>query len=173
LDDLTFIVEGATVTQTFSGSSLVGTGAANSVAVLRQISECGVLGTSSKGKVPVKPKLIARRSPEEAQFLEDLASYVAKSGATGRDEVFSFREENRTEVPLRSRTVREELKRTCESNGLPSAYFSSHSLRKGAITHMLAAGATEEDRRDRGNYSAGSQVMNQTYDYAVGLGPLP
>jgi hypothetical protein len=37
---------------------------------------------------------------------------------------------------------------------------------------MRAAGATEEDRRDRGNYSAGSQVMNQTYDYAVGLGPL-
>jgi hypothetical protein len=172
LDDLTFIVEGATVTQTLSGSSLAGTGAANSVAVLRQISECRVLGTSSKGKVPVKPKLIARRSPEEAQFLEDLSSYVARSGATGRDEVFSFRKEDGTEVPLRGRTVREELKRTCESNGLPAAYFSSHSLRKGAITHMRAAGATEEDRRDRGNYSAGSQVMNQTYDYAVGLGPL-
>jgi integrase len=131
-----------------------------------------VLGTSSKGKVPVKPKLIARRSPEEAQFLEDIASYVARSGATGRDELFSFRKEDGTKVPLRSRTVREELKRTCESNGLPPAYFSSHSLRKGAITHMRAAGATEEDRRDRGNYSAGSQVMNQTYDYAVGLGPL-
>ena len=37
---------------------------------------------------------------------------------------------------------------------------------------MRAAGATEEDRRDRGNYAAGSLVMNQTYDYAVGLGPL-
>jgi hypothetical protein len=24
----------------------------------------------------------------------------------------------------------------------------------------------------RGNHSAGSQVMNQAYDYAVGLGPL-
>ena len=30
---------------------------------------------------------------------------------------------------------------------------------------MRATGATEEDRRDRGNYAVGSQVMNQTYDY--------
>jgi integrase len=86
--------------------------------------------------------------------------------------VFSFRKLEGTEVPLRSRTIRDELKKTFEINGLLPAYFSSHSLRKGAITHMRAAGATEEDRRDRGNYSAGSQVMNQTYDYAEGLGPL-
>jgi hypothetical protein len=37
---------------------------------------------------------------------------------------------------------------------------------------MRAQGATEDDRRDRGNYAVGSQVMNQTYDYASGLGPL-
>jgi hypothetical protein len=37
---------------------------------------------------------------------------------------------------------------------------------------MRAQGSTEEDRRDRGNYSAGSVVMNNTYDYATGLGPL-
>jgi hypothetical protein len=97
---------------------------------------------------------------------------VARSAATGRDELFAFRKQDGTEVPLRSRTARDELKRTCESNGLPPAYFSSDPLRKGAITHRRAAGATEEDRRDRGNYSAGSQVMDETYDYAVGLGPL-
>jgi hypothetical protein len=76
---------------------------------LKQISECRVLGTCSKGKVPVKPKLIARRSPEEAQFLEDVATYVARSGATGRDELFEFRKQDGTEVPLRSRTIRDEL----------------------------------------------------------------
>lgn len=172
LDDLTFIVEGPTVTQTLSGGCLAATSVVNSAAGLRQISECRVLGTSSKAKVAVKPKLIARRSIAEAQFLEDVSIYVAMSGCTGRDEVLSFRKIDGTEVPLRSRTIRDELKNTCEINGLPTAYFSSHSLRKGAITHMRAAGATEEDRRDRGNYSAGSQVMNQTYDYAVGLGPL-
>ena len=35
---------------------------------------------------------------------------------------------------------------------------------------MRARGTTEEDRRGRGgNYSAGSSVMNNTYDYATGL----
>jgi integrase len=72
---------------------------------------------------------------------------------------------------LTGRTIREELKKICEINNLPSACFSSHSLRKGVITHMRAQGATEDDRRDRGNYSAGSNVMNTTYDYATGLAP--
>ena len=45
------------------------------------------------------------------------------------------------------------------------------SLRKGAITHMRALGACEDDFRDRGNYAPGSQIMNSTYDYADGFGP--
>jgi integrase len=98
--------------------------------------------------------------------------FIIKSGSAGNEELFTFHRLDGSEVPLRSRTIRDELKKTCELHGLPPAYFSSHSLRKGAITHMRAAGATEEDRRDRGNNAAGSQVMNQIYDYAVGLGPL-
>ena len=37
---------------------------------------------------------------------------------------------------------------------------------------MRAAGATEDDRRDRGNYAPGSQIMNLTYDYATRMEPL-
>jgi hypothetical protein len=48
LDDLTFIVEGATVAQTLSGCSLIGTGAENSAAVLRQIAP----GKSHSGAGP-------------------------------------------------------------------------------------------------------------------------
>ena len=96
--------------------------------------------TSSKAKVLVKAKLIARRSPEEGQFLEDVATCVAKSRSTGREELFCFHKQDGTEVPLRGRTIREELKKICESNGLPPAYFSSRSLRKGAITHLRATG---------------------------------
>lgn len=68
--------------------------------------------------------------------------------------------------------MRDQIKDTCRRLGLPPDYFSSHSLRKGAITHMRANGASEDDRRDRGNYAPGSQVMNSTYDYVTGLGPL-
>ena len=67
--------------------------------------------------------------------------------------------------------MRDQIKASCKRLGLPPNYFSSHSLRKGAITHMRANGASEDDRRDRGNY-APSEVMNSTYDYATGLGPL-
>ena len=68
--------------------------------------------------------------------------------------------------------MREELKKTCALNGLPPSYFSSHSLRKGAITQMRALGTSEDDRLDRGNYAPNSQVTNTIYDYATGLGPL-
>ena len=40
------------------------------------------------------------------------------------------------------------------------------------MTNMRANSATEDDRRDRGNYAPGSQVMHSTYDYATGHGPL-
>jgi hypothetical protein len=36
---------------------------------------------------------------------------------------------------------------------------------------MRAQGAMVDDRRDRGNYAAGSKVINSVYDYASGLGP--
>lgn len=68
--------------------------------------------------------------------------------------------------------MREELKKTCALNCLPPSYFSSHSLRKGIITQMQVLGTSEDDRRDRGNYPPNSQVMNTTYDYVTGLGPL-
>ena len=140
--------------------------------LLTRVLECRVLAASSKGKVVVKPKIIGRRSLEESLFLEQLITFLSRSGALGVDELFSVRSTSGVKKALRGRTVREEIKRTCTILDLPPRYFSSHSLRKGGITHMRAAGATEDDRRDRGNYAAGSQVMNQTYDYATGLGPL-
>ena len=120
----------------------------------------------------VKPKIIDRRSLEESLFLEQLITFLSRSGALGVDELFSVWSTTGVKKALKGRTVRKEIKRTCIILDLPPSYFSSHSLRKGGITHMRAAGATEDDRRDRGNYAPGSQVMNQTYDYATGLGPL-
>ena len=170
-DDFTFVVETPTGTKNVLGSELAALPLVDSVEGRLPILECRVRTVSSKGKVVVKPKLIARRSLEEAEFLDDLAAWILHSGASGTDEVFSFRKRDGTIVRLTGRSVRDEIKKTCASNGLPPDYFSAHSLRKGAITHMRAQGATEDDRRDRGNYTAGSTVMNSVYDYATGLGP--
>ena len=172
VDDLTLIAVYPSGTRSIYGSELVGLGLADGLAGRPNVVECRATGVTSKGKRVVKPKIIRRRSVEESRFLDDLLDFMAHCGNTGKDELFSFRCEASAHVKLRSRDVREALKSVCVENGLDPDYFSSHSLRKGAITEMRALGASEDDRRDRGNYAPNSQVMNVTYDYGAGIGPL-
>ena len=172
VDDLTFTIVDEEGTRSVLGSDLPATGKLRTDQGKLQVVECRMLAASSKGKVAVKPKLIGRRSIEEEAFLSDILDFLAHSGATGKEELMSFRRSDGRHSALRARAVRDELKITCQRNGLPPDYFSSHSLRKGAITQMRALGSSEDDRRDRGNYAPGSQVMNNTYDYASGIGPL-
>ena len=108
----------------------------------------------------------------EAQFLDDLTQFVSLSCSLPGDELFSYRTADGPKVILRAKTVRQELKTQCTLAGLPPDISSPHSLRKGAITHIGATGASEDDRRDRGGYAPNSQLMHTTYDYATGLGPL-
>lgn len=174
VNDLTFYSQTPSGDIGSSGSSLAREliGVSDDHVLVKRVSECRVQAATSKGKAIVKPKLIGRRSVQESQFLDDLILWVVRSGSWGNDELFSIREASRQKRALRGRTVRDEIKNTCRALDLPSTYFSSHSLRKGGITHMRASGATEDDRRDRGNYAPGSQIMNLTYDYATGMGPL-
>ena len=175
LNDLTFAVRMEGGIENIAGGRLAALGLTATPEQdrgLQRILECRVLTSTSKGKSVVKPKLIGRRSPEEAQFLEDLSAFVCHSGGAGNEELFTFRDPSGRKVTQKPKPVRETVKDACEHRGLPGDYFSGHSLRKAGITGMHAAGATEEDRRDRGNYAPGSQVMNLTYDYASGLGPL-
>jgi hypothetical protein len=171
-DDLTFAVE------TASGSSNVVASALSALAFIKagqgygQIAECRVFGVSSKGKITTKAKLIGRRWAAESDFLNNLIEFVVRAGGKGDEELFGFRKQDGQRVVLTARSVRDEMKDIASRNGLPPNYFSAHSLRKGSITHMRAQGATEDDRRDRRSYAAGSQVMHTTYDYAIGLGPL-
>ena len=174
LDDLSFYIQTSEGVSPCVGSVLATAllGTSEDSLAIRNITECRVQGVSSKAKRVVKAKLIGRRSPDESLFLSQLALFIARSGALGTDELFSIRTATGTKISLTGRMVRDQIKETCRVLGLPPNYFSSHSLRKGAVTHMRANGVSEDDRRDRGNYAPGSQVMNCTYDYATGLGPL-
>lgn len=172
MDDLIFVSVSPCGTRSIYGSQLAESGLVSSPSGRQSIVECRAQSVTAKGKDLVKPKIIGRRSAEEIQFLDDLLDFVTRSGATGKEELFSFHQEVGLRVKLRSRTVRDELKDTCKRHGLNPDYFSSHSLRKGAITQMRSLGASEDDRRDRGNYAPNSQVMNSTYNYGTGLGPL-
>ena len=73
---------------------------------------------------------------------------------------------------LHGRMIREQIKEAAKKEKFDPAYFSSHSLRKGATTQMRAL-VPDADIRDRGNYAAGSEVMRISYDYSTaGHGPL-
>jgi hypothetical protein len=116
--------------------------------------------------------LIGRGSPEVTAFPDDIVMFVVHSGAKGDEEFLSCVRPDGSRLVLSSRAVRDELKTTVKNEGLPELYFNSHSLRRGPNAHMSALGASEDDRRKRGDFSLGSSVMNSTYDYAViGLGP--
>ena len=64
------------------------------------------------------------------------------------------------------------MKSTCKSFGLYERYFSAHSLRKAAMSHMSSHGTSVEQRLDWGDYAPNSRVMSLTYDQATGIGPL-
>ena len=89
------------------------------------------------------PKVIGGRSREERQFLMDLVEFLAHSETRGEDELFSARVEGEKVFVLTARKVRDLIKQTCVRHGLPPARFSSHSLRKGAISDMRALGMSE------------------------------
>lgn len=139
-DDLTFTIEAGDQTTSVRASALAALGLHLSAEGLKQIAECRFRTVTSERKVTVKDKLIARRSPEEAEFLEDIVKFVVNGGARGEEEMLSCCRPDGSRLALRSRTIRDKLKRTCQSNGLPSTNFRSHSLRKGAITHMRTLG---------------------------------
>ena len=135
------------------------------------VVEFHVRAVTTKGKRLMKAKLISRSSPEESRFLDDIITFMVKSGSDGPDELFSYRKGGWAKVALRARTVRDELKRECMAQGLPPNFFRSHSFLKG-VTHMRAAGSSEDDGRDRTGHAPWSQILNTTYDFAPRRGPL-
>jgi hypothetical protein len=170
-DDLKFEVTTASGSSNVAGSALAELPCVKAGKGYGQIADCRVFGVSTKGKITTKAKLIGRRSVAESEFLDDLIEFIVRAGGSGDEELFGYRKQDGSRAVLTARSVRDEMKNIAARNGLPPNCFSAHSL-KGSITHMRAQGVTEDDRRDRGNYAAGSHVMNTTYDYATGLGPL-
>jgi hypothetical protein len=125
------------------------------------IQACWVGGGTQKTSVPVKAKCIGRRTPEESQFLDDLVEWIIRSGISEASNLFSRRVTlHRTgRVSLKNLSasmVREQIKATARKHGLNEDYFSTHSLRKAAITHMRAKGVSGDDMRDRGGYAEGT-----------------
>ena len=141
----------------------------------RRVIGCWVSTSSNKTGSAVATKLISRRSPEESQFLDDTVEWLSCARVQTDDRLFTYRTGATPQLKreLTGRMVRDILKATCVVEDLDPEFFSSHSLRKAAITHMRALGVSDEDMRSRGGYAPGSLVMSATYDYtSAGHGPL-
>ena len=141
------------------------------------VNTCGVRAASHMPGAIVKGKLISRRLAEEAEFLDDLVQWIALSGVRKGDQLFTryagIDGGVKTRKVLTGRVVRDQLKLSATLENLNPNYFSSHSLGKGATTHLRAQGALDADIRDRGNYVAGSEVPRLTYDCSCAShGPL-
>jgi hypothetical protein len=174
IDDITFHFRTPTGTTGLTGSDMILSlrGATEGGPELKEVLQCTVMAVTCKSKKVTKGKMVGRRSESESRFLDDLVFFLLRSRGLGHDNLFSFRIGAAPQVSLTGFAVRKEIKGACTRLGLPAKHFSSHSLRKGGVTQMRALGATEDDRHDRGNWAPGSQVMNDTYDYGLGLGPL-
>lgn len=117
--DFTFAVEIAGVERNILGSALASLPLQDFSEGRRSILECRVKTVTSKSKTVAKPKVIAPRSPEESAYLDDLALWFIHSGNASTDEAFSFHKTDGSVSVLTGRAVRDELKRTCDLNGLP------------------------------------------------------
>ena len=141
-----------------------------------QFTACWVRSASHICGSIVTNKLTGRRSVEESRFLDDFTEWMRKSGGQPSDGLFTRRIEVNGRLrakEMTGRAIRNNIKDMCAREGLDPRFFSSHSLRKAATMHMRAIGVSEEDRRERGNYSEKSMVLHKTYDYsAAGHGPL-
>ena len=90
--------------------------------------------------------------------MEDLFEWNARSGVNSADRLLTRYltsvEGTTTVKQLTGGMVRDEVKSAAELEGMNPSIFSSHSLRKAAITHMRTQGVTDTDMRDRANYAA-------------------
>jgi hypothetical protein len=160
VDDFTFVIENSGATRNLLGSGL----AALRLVDLAEGRQSIVVRTvSSKGKVVVKPKLIARRSPGVAKFLDDLAAWIIHSGASALDEVFSFRKRDGTLVRYgaisagrdqedmrQQRTLTGLLQRTFSEEGCDHSYASSGSIGgRSQRSRQLRCGVHGHEQRVR------------------------
>jgi hypothetical protein len=91
IDDVTFYIP--TGTTGLTGSDMVSSlrGATEGDPELKRITECRVLAVSCKSKQVTKGKMVGQRSESESRFLDDLITFLLRSGGLGNENLFCFR----------------------------------------------------------------------------------
>ena len=125
----------------------------------QQVYGCWVKPSTQKTGAIVKSKFIGRRSVEKSQFLDDLVEWLRQSGVRTVGRLFTRYSRGNggkeTRKELTGRMIRDGIKESCILEGLDPDYFHSHSLRKGATTHMMSLRVPQAAVKDRGNHAQG------------------
>ena len=138
------LVEGSLIYSISGGNptllSIVGT----------DIEACIADASSYKCESLQKSKTVARRHPDESEFLDDIIKWIQISKVQLHDELFTrYMALGNGQAPTRKvlsgSMVRESLKFEASLNSFPAEFYSSHSLRKAGRTQMSAAGCTTEE----------------------------
>lgn len=137
---------------------------------LQRILEIRVDFTGNKIGIPQPNVIIARRTSQESQIVEDMGRWLVHS-KTKDDDPFMTRyalPKSGRGKPLR-RKVRDSdccrvVRQGAERLGLPPQFFSVKSLRSSAVSAMAMADATTEEIQNRTWHH--SNVVNTHYNFA-------
>mmetsp|Transcript_756 Transcript_756/g.1022 ORF Transcript_756/g.1022 Transcript_756/m.1022 type:complete len:303 (-) Transcript_756:84-992(-) len=133
------------------------------------VSKASITLMSSKVVKSLKsqmvPKILARRSITESQFLDDLIQWVLYSGTKDNDYLCTryWSTDHKGRATTR-KDVSSALKRGAEALGLDPKKYSSKSLRGGFTTAAKDAAMPEKELLMRGGWVPGSKVPDVFYN---------
>ncbi len=118
--------------------------------------------------ISTEEKVIARRSPEEEQLLDDLTEWVMHAALVKGDLFFTIKAGNGKPKRLQQSDMRKELKESCVRLNVPPEHFSLSSARRFYATQTDLAGISAAER-NQGQWAAGSRVPDNHYSRASTL----
>jgi hypothetical protein len=137
---------------------------------LKRIRDVRLDFLTTKTKAVVSNIVIARRSEEEAQMLEDMGLWLCLSGTKDEDVFLTRRAKGKRGKSLNKRFVLQKeaadvVKIAVSAAGLPSDHFSVKSLRSALVSSMESGGAEKATIHGRTGHSKKSSVSRSHYDY--------
>ena len=114
-------------------------------------------------------KIVARRSDEESQLLDDIVEWVKRGEIEGGEKVFTIKVNKERPRLLRSCEVAKAVKDSAARLGLPQQHFSTSSARKVFANQMDLPGVSKEERNAVGGWAEKSSVPDKHYSRAGDL----
>ena len=119
------------------------------------IVRCLITAWSTKTRSRGKYLTLDRTTVAESQLLDDLLNWVRISATRDDEPVLSIRKDGTLNVMTRG-MASFAIKRCAASFGMPSQYFSLHSLRRGGAAAAKSAGIPRDEMKRVGDWSANS-----------------